>query len=120
MNCGARFFQTQVIFNIDIFSDFCEQTKEYNPHIIAGIFLLKSAKNARFLNKNVPGIDIPEKIIQLLDKANDPLSEGISYAADIVAEIKDKNICSGVHIMCIGMEEKALSIIQKAGLVKNG
>ncbi|MBN1520893.1 MAG: methylenetetrahydrofolate reductase, partial [Candidatus Aureabacteria bacterium] len=109
------FFQTQVIFDVGIFKEFCQEVQEFHPRIIAGIFLLKSAKNARFLNKNVPGIAIPDKIIDILDKSKNPLLEGISFAADLAARIKDEAVCSGIHIMCIGMEEKAFDIIQKAG-----
>jgi methylenetetrahydrofolate reductase (NADPH) len=115
---GACFFQSQAIFNFDHFSGFCREVKEFTPKIIAGIFLLKSAKNARFLNQNVPGISIPEKIIELLEKSSQPLEEGISYAADLVSMMKSQKICSGVHIMCIGMEEISLNIIRKAGISK--
>ncbi|MCK5706204.1 MAG: methylenetetrahydrofolate reductase [Candidatus Aureabacteria bacterium] len=115
---GAKFIQTQVIFDLNIFKDFCEEVKELKTNIIAGIFLIKSAKNARFLNKNIPGINIPSNIIDILEKSDDPISSGISYAADLIARIKEEKICSGVHIMCIGMEEKAKDIIKKAGLNK--
>ncbi len=114
---GAEFFQTQVIFDLEKFSRFMNKARNFKAKIIAGIFLLKSAKNARFLNKNVPGIEIPENIISLLEKSSEPLNEGISYAADLISQIKRESMCAGVHIMCIGMEEKALEILKKANLI---
>ena len=82
--------------------------------ILAGIFLLKSAKNAQFINKNVPGVQIPDHIIQRLAQANDPLQEGVKIAAEQVLLAKD--LCQGVHLMAIKREDLVPQILDLAGI----
>ena len=82
--------------------------------VLAGIFLLKSAKNAAFLNRNVPGVHIPEDIINRLAAAKEPLQEGIAIAAE---QIKlAQSLCQGVHIMAIRREDLIPEILNRAGI----
>jgi methylenetetrahydrofolate reductase (NADPH) len=85
-----------------------------NKPILAGIFLLKSAKNAEFIRKNVPGVHIPDEIIQRLANAKHPLQEGINIAAEQVKLAQQ--ICQGVHIMAIKKEELVPEILNRAGI----
>lgn len=110
VQAGAHFFQTQAIFDTEKFKTFMKQIKQHNVKIFAGVLLLKSGKMARFLNDNVPGVEVPEHLIAELDNAKDPLEKGIEIAAALIRELK--NIAHGAHIMCIGMEEKVLDIVQ--------
>ncbi|MEN9244569.1 MAG: methylenetetrahydrofolate reductase, partial [Gloeomargarita sp. DG02_5_bins_242] len=79
LQAGAQFFQSQMIVDFDRLEKFMTQIAQgCGRPILAGIFLLKSAKNARYINKYVPGVQIPEAIIQRLERAAHPLQEGIS------------------------------------------
>ena len=95
--------------------EFCEKIS--NPleiPVIAGVFLLKSYKNALFINKYVPGANIPENIINRLKNAKDPLQEGIQIAAE---QTKDFiNIADGVHLMAVKSEHLIPEILKKADL----
>ena len=87
---------------------------------MAGIIPLKSAGMAKFMNQNVPGIAVPqEQIDRLADaKANgeSPARLGIQLAAELIAQIKNENLCPGVHIMAIGAEKNVPTILAQAGL----
>ncbi|NEP80280.1 MAG: methylenetetrahydrofolate reductase [Okeania sp. SIO3C4] len=110
---GCQFFQSQLISDFDKLEKFMNQIAvESNKPILAGIFLLKSAKNAAFINKYVPGVDIPEHIINRLAKAEKPLEEGMKIAAEQV-QIASK-ICHGVHLMAIKREDLIPRILDMA------
>jgi len=94
------------------FHRFCEYAKGFNVKILGGILLLKSAKMAHFLNKNVPGVNVPEHLINELESAADQLAKGIEIAARQVKELK--SFCGGAHIMAIGQEESVVNIIEGA------
>jgi len=115
LNAGAKFFQSQLITDFDRLHKFIDQIAQgSNVPILAGIFLLKSAKNAEFINRNVPGVQIPEDIIQRLAKATDPLQEGIQIAAEQV--LLAKELCHGVHMMAVKREDLIPQILDQAGI----
>ncbi len=112
---GAQFFQSQMITDFDKLDKFMSQiASTANKPVLAGIFLLKSAKNAQFINKYVPGVDIPESIINRLAEASDPLQEGIAIAAEQVKLAK--TMCQGVHLMAVKKEELIPEILDRAGI----
>ena len=78
------------------------------------LFLLKSAKNARFINRVVPGACIPDALIQRLECAEDPAMEGVAIAAEQVKRYL--GIVSGVHLMAIKAEQRIPMILDRAGL----
>ncbi len=112
---GANFLQTQIIMDRNCLIDFCEEIS--NPleiPVIAGVFLLKSYKNALYINKFVPGANIPENVLNRLKEAKDPLEEGILIASE---QAKDFiNIADGIHIMAVKAEHLIPEILEKAGL----
>ncbi len=112
---GAGLIQTQMVIDRENLIEFCENIS--NPleiPVIAGVFLLKSYKNALFINKYVPGANIPENIINRLKNAKDPLQEGIQIAAE---QAKDFiNIADGVHLMAVKAEHLIPEILKKAEL----
>lgn len=110
---GSKFFQSQLITDFDKLELFMNEVAVgCERPILAGIFLLKSAKNALFINKYVPGVEIPDTIIKRLEKAEKPLEEGIKIAAE---QIKlAKNICQGVHLMAVKKEELIPQILDLA------
>jgi methylenetetrahydrofolate reductase (NADPH) len=82
--------------------------------VLAGVFLLKSARNAQFINRVVPGANIPQNLIDRLAAAADPIAEGVAIAAEQVADYV--TIAQGVHLMAIKAEERIPQILQLAGL----
>ena len=112
---GAKFIQTQMVMDSKIIEKFCKEiARPLEIPVLAGVFLLKSAKNAHFINKVVPGAEIPASILHRLEKAKDPELEGICIAAEQVK--KFVNIAKGVHIMAVKAEDKIPLILQKANI----
>jgi methylenetetrahydrofolate reductase (NADPH) len=112
---GAQFFQSQLISDFDLLDKFMHQiAHNHQKPILAGIFLLKSAKNAEFINRNVPGVEIPQATIDRLATAPDPLLEGIKIAAEQVRLARD--ICQGVHMMAVKREDLIPQILDLAGI----
>jgi len=120
VKAGARFIQTQAVYDTKKFMDFMARVKEHQMKdgikILAGILLLKSAGMANYVNKNVPGIKVPEEMIVRLKSAGKErsLDVGIDIAAETIKGVKD--YCDGVHIMAIGAEEHVPEILKRAGL----
>ena len=112
---GANFLQTQMVMDRKYLIDFCEEiSKPLKIPVIAGVFLLKSYKNALFINKYVPGANIPEIILNRLKEAKDPLKEGILIAAE---QSKDFiNIADGIHLMAVKAEHLIPEILEKANI----
>jgi 5,10-methylenetetrahydrofolate reductase len=115
---GAEFFQTQAIYDLDNFKKFMEYARQFPVKMLAGIVLLTSARMARIMNENVPGIFVPDNLIEELTAA--PKGEagrvGIEIAGRMIAELKKENVCDGVHIMAIGREEVVPDILAAAGI----
>jgi len=111
---GARFFQTQAVYDVDAFARFMKRAEGFNIPILAGVIPLKSAGMARFMNKNVAGVFVPDELINKMAAAEDKARTGIGIAADLIKVLKD--ICHGVHIMAIGWEKKVPEILEAAGL----
>lgn len=103
VKAGAEFFQTQAVFDVPKFAKFMEKVHPYNVKIIAGILLIKSVKMVHYLNENVPGVDVPERYIERIEKSSDPLETGVEICRELIEEVRP--ICNGIHIMTIGMEE---------------
>ncbi len=128
VEAGAMYIQTQGIFDLDVFKRFLEMVDKVGikTHIMAGIIPLKSAGMAKYMNENVPGIDVPQHMIDRLSAAAAegkekgvkglPTKLGIEMAAEMIAKIKDEHLCDGVHIMAIGAEKNVPVILEKAGL----
>ncbi len=119
VHAGAKFFQTQAIYDIDKFKDFMNSARKFPVKILAGLVLLKSAGMANFMNKFVPGITVPQELIDELKEAGKEkaLDAGIDIMARHIKQLKDENICDGVHIMAIGAEDKVPAIMERAGLL---
>ncbi|MGD1903957.1 MAG: methylenetetrahydrofolate reductase [Geitlerinemataceae cyanobacterium] len=112
---GVQFFQSQLISDFDELAAFMDEIASLgDAPILAGIFLIKSAKNARFLNKYVPGVQIPDATIERLENAEDPLREGMAIAAEQIRLARD--ICQGVHVMAIRREDLIPEILDMAGV----
>ena len=112
---GAKFLQTQMIMDPKALERFCKEIAEpLKIPVLAGVFLLKSAKNAQFINRVVPGASIPDSIISRLESSSNSINEGISIAAEQVKTFL--GITQGVHIMAVKSEEKIPIILDKANI----
>lgn len=128
VEAGARYIQTQGIFDLEQFRGFLEDVEKAGIRvpIMAGIIPLKSAGMARFMNENVPGIAVPEEMLSRLDAAAAegrekgvkglPAKLGMEMAAEMIAQIQREKLCPGVHIMAIGAEENVPAILDMAGV----
>ncbi|MGD1859558.1 MAG: methylenetetrahydrofolate reductase [Leptolyngbyaceae cyanobacterium] len=115
IEAGAQFFQSQLISDFERLEKFMDQIAVgCDRPVLAGIFLLKSAKNAQFIDRNVPGVNIPDHIIQRLANAKEPLREGMAIAAEQVKAARD--LCQGVHLMAIRKEALIPEILDLAGI----
>jgi 5,10-methylenetetrahydrofolate reductase len=115
---GARFIQTQAVFDSQIFSEFMDKIKNSGTFrevkILAGVIPLRSEKNAVFLNKSISGIKVPEDTIRQMRAARNPVFKGMEIAAELIKELR--SMCDGVHIMPIGNHEKTAGILEMAGI----
>lgn len=118
INAGAKFFQTQAVYDIEHMRKFRELTKDMDCKILAGIVPLKSPGMAKFMTANVPGIFVPDDQIERLKAAGkgNYVQEGIKMAGEFIRQLREENLCDGVHIMAIGAEENVPKILDEAGL----
>lgn len=115
LEAGAQFFQSQLITDFERLEKFMDKiAAPCSKPILAGIFLLKSAKNAQFINRCVPGVNIPQHIIDRLAAAHDPLQEGMAIAAEQVQVARQ--LCQGVHMMAVKREDLIPQILELAGI----
>jgi methylenetetrahydrofolate reductase (NADPH) len=115
---GAEFFQTQAIYDLENFTSFMSYARKLKAKVLAGIVLLSSARMAKYMTENVPGIFVPQGLIDEMSAVPKEamLAKGIEIAGRTIAALKKEAICDGVHIMAIGREEVVPDILAAAGL----
>jgi methylenetetrahydrofolate reductase (NADPH) len=118
VEAGAEFFQTQAIYDLDKFAKFMEYARQFPVKILAGIILLVSARMAKYMNENVPGVFVPQDLIDELAAApkGEAINKGIEIAGRMISILEKESICDGVHVMAIGKEEVVPDILKAAGL----
>ena len=89
---------------------------DLDAKILVGVIPLKSAGMANYMNKNVPGILVPDDIIDRIRKAEDKVKEGLKIAAEFICEVRQQKLCDGVHIMAIGAEENIPALLDMCEL----
>ncbi len=114
IEAGAVFFQTQAVYDVELFKKFLDAIKHLKTNILAGIVLLKSAGMAKYMNKNVAGVFVPDNLIKEMEEAKDKSAKSIEIAARLIKELKP--LCRGIHIMPIGWDKKVPLVLQAAGL----
>ena len=119
IEAGAEFIQTQAVYDLDKFKKFMEYARQFPVKILAGVILLTSAPMARFMNKNIAGVFVPQVLIDEMASApkGQALSKGIEIAGRMIKRIREEKMCDGVHIMAIGKEELVPDIMSAAGLI---
>ncbi|MDI6605570.1 MAG: methylenetetrahydrofolate reductase [Candidatus Omnitrophota bacterium] len=114
IQAGAEFFQTQAVYDIKVFENFLNRTKHLKTTIVAGIVLLKSAAMARYMNKNVAGVFVPDNLIGEMEVAKDKVAKSVEIARRLIKQLKP--ICHGIHIMPIGWDKVVPKVLDAAGL----
>ncbi|PIP48729.1 MAG: 5,10-methylenetetrahydrofolate reductase [Chloroflexi bacterium CG23_combo_of_CG06-09_8_20_14_all_45_10] len=122
LDAGVGFIQTQAVYDMDELKRFMENFHKMDNidgvKILAGIVPIWGAKMARYMNENVPGIYVPQYLIDEIDQApkETKAAKGIEMAGRLIRQIKEEKICDGVHIMAIGREERVPAILEAAGI----
>ena len=118
VEAGAEFIQTQAIYDMENFKRFMDDARKFDVKILAGIILLTSHRMAIYMNKNVPGVFVPQNLIDEMEAApkGTKVAKGIEIAGRMVRQLNEEKICDGVHIMAIGKEEVVPDILDAAGL----
>jgi len=117
VNAGTKFFQTQAFYDVEKFKSFMKAVRKFPVKVLAGILVLRSAKMAEFMNANIPGVDVPQAIIDELKAAGDEraLDVGVQIAVRTIKAVRAH--CDGVHIMAVKAVDRLPEIIQKAELI---
>jgi len=117
---GAEFIQTQAIFDLEIFSRWMEEVRKMGLHrkafILAGVIPVKSAKALRYMKNEVPGVVIPDALIQRMEAVSDQKAEGIEVCVETIRKVRQIEGVSGVHIMAIAWESIVPEIVKRSGL----
>jgi 5,10-methylenetetrahydrofolate reductase len=113
---GATFFQTQAVYEPAAFATFMERAKQFGVPVIAGFIILKSGNMAKRLNETLPGVSVPQALIEEMDAAEDKSAKSIEIAARVIEDVK--GMCQGVHLMAIGWESRIPRILESAGIGK--
>jgi len=113
---GAQFFQTQGIFEVASLRRFMQYASQFDIKILAGIIVLASARMAKYMNDNVPGIIVPQTIIDELASVEKGKGrqKGIEIAARLIKTIREENLSHGIHIMAVGNESVVPDILEAA------
>jgi methylenetetrahydrofolate reductase (NADPH) len=121
IRAGADFIQTQAVFDVNRFADAMRKARERGLHeraaILAGIIVPKSAGMLSYMNKSVPGVIVPQELIDRMKAASDQRIEGIRIAIDLIRKVREIEGVRGVHIQAIEWEAAVREIVEGAGLL---
>jgi len=116
VECGAQFVQTQAVYDPAAFEEFMKGIEHLKVPVLVGIVLLKSAGMAKYMNRGVPGVEVPDAIIQRLTDTpkEDRQKVSVEIAAELIRAMKP--MCRGAHLMTLGWDHCVPAIIEQAGL----
>jgi methylenetetrahydrofolate reductase (NADPH) len=121
VRAGADFIQTNYIYNVPVFAEFMKRARDMGLHekafILAGVGPLASAKSARWMRSNVPGIHIPDTVIERLERAQNPAEEGKKLCIELIQQVRDIEGVAGVHVMAYRREHLVHEIIEESGIL---
>ncbi len=121
VKAGADFIQTQIIYNVEKFEEWMSMVRGMGLHkkvsILAGVTPIRSLGMAKYMKKNVPGMDVPDEIIKRLEGAEKKKAEGINICLEVIERVREIEGVSGVHIMAVEWEEIVPEITERAGLL---
>lgn len=111
---GAEFFQTQAVYDIKVFENFMTKVRHLKTTVMAGIVLLKSAGMAKYMNKNVAGVCVPDDLIKEMEQAKDKREQSVEIASRLIKQLKP--MCNGIHIMPIGWDAAVPKVLDASQL----
>ena len=121
VKAGADFIQTQIIYNVEKFEEWMSMVRAMGLHekvsILAGVTPIRSLGMAKYMKKNVPGMDVPDELIKRLEGAEKKKAEGINICLEVIERVKKIEGVAGVHIMAVEWEEIVPEITERAGLL---
>ncbi len=122
VRAGADFIQTNYIYDVEIFRRYMQRVRDMGVHektfILAGVGPVASAKTARWMRSNVPGIHIPDAVIARLEKAEKPGEEGKKLCIELIQQIREIEGVAGVHVMAYRREHLVGEIIEESGILR--
>ncbi len=122
IRAGADFIQTNYIYDVPVFVEFMKRVRDMGlderVFILAGVGSLASAKTARWMRRNVPGIHIPEAIIDRLERAANPAEEGKKLCIELIQQVREIAGVKGVHVMAYRREHLVYEIIKESGILQ--
>ena len=123
IDAGADFFQTQYCFDMDVLDEYMKRIGDSGilerSHFIIGIGPIASAKSARWMNKNLFGVDIPESLITRLEQTADAKAEGRKICVELIQQLREIDGVSGAHLMAPHGEQAAADVIRDCGVLED-
>jgi methylenetetrahydrofolate reductase (NADH) len=119
---GADFVQTQIVFDVEAFEAWAEQARSRGilerMFVLAGVAVARGPKSARFIRDHLPGVAVPDRVIDLLEEAGpDAEAEGVRLTVEVVAKLKAIQGIAGIHVMGLGRMDPVRHVIESAGLM---
>lgn len=111
---GAQFFQTNAVYEPSGFEAFMKRVEDFNVPVLAGIIMLKSARQARYMTERIPGVVVPDRLTETFESAANVAEASVGLTGEIVREVAP--MCQGVHIMAIGWERRIPAVMEAAGM----
>ena len=122
VEAGAQFIQTQYCYDLPLLRAFMREVEELGlldkVYILAGVGPLRSAKTADWMRKNVPGMHVPDSVVERLRGAQDQAREGRNLCIELIQSIREMRGISGVHVMAYRQEESVAEIVERAGILQ--
>ncbi|HSG45197.1 MAG TPA: methylenetetrahydrofolate reductase [Anaerolineales bacterium] len=121
IEAGAEFFQTQYCFDIERLKSHMQKVRDLGLHeinfILIGVGPLRSEKTAEFLRTKVPGVVVPDAVVERMRKAQDKRTEGKKICVEIIQQVREIQGVAGIHIMAYKQEQAGLEILEETGLL---
>jgi len=121
VRAGAEFIQTQPVFDLEKFKLWMEKVRDRGldekTYIIAGVMPIRSVKMLKFMQAHVPGVAIPQVLVEEIENSPEPEKAGISFAVRMIEDLKKIKGVRGVHIMAVEWEKVIPEMVKKAGLL---
>ena len=120
IRAGADFIQTQAIYELPRFIAWMDKVREQGlhdkAHILASVLPIKSVEMARRMRSGVPGMRLPDELVERIERAADAKAEGVSICVEMIEQLKRVPGVHGIHIMAVAGEDAVPGIVKKAGL----
>jgi 5,10-methylenetetrahydrofolate reductase len=120
-DAGADFVQTQIVYDVDALGEWADEVRPRGlldrMFVLVGVAPPRSARSARFMREHLPGVVVPDGVVDRLERSDDPAEEGVALTVEIVKAIRELEGIAGVHVMGIGHEEAVRRVIDRSGLL---